>query len=116
MPREWTFRIRDIIQAAEKIGRYIQQLDFAGFEQDAKTTDAVLRNLTIIGEAAGSIPIEVQEEYPGIPWDEMRRMRNIVVHVYFGVSLPIVWRTATQDVPGLVEPLRAILSEHDSVR
>jgi uncharacterized protein with HEPN domain len=39
----------------------------------------------------------------------MRGMRNIVVHEYFGVTKETLWKTAREDLPTIVEPLRALL-------
>lgn len=39
--------------------------------------------------------------------------RNFAVHAYFAVSWPIVWVTATEDVPMLAEQVTAILDEED---
>lgn len=39
----------------------------------------------------------------------MRDLRNILVHEYFGVSLSILWETATQDLPPLVPRLEGLL-------
>ena len=47
MPREWAFRLRDIIQSAELIVGFVRDLDSERFEQDRKTADAVLRDLAI---------------------------------------------------------------------
>lgn len=81
------------------------------FAKDRKTIDAVIRNLAIIGEAANHIPAEVRPRYPAIPWDEMRRLRNVVVHVCFGVELPDVWHTICEDLPPLKVQLNAILRD-----
>jgi uncharacterized protein with HEPN domain len=40
----------------------------------------------------------------------MRGMRNIVVHEYFGVTSETLWKTAREDVPAIVAPLRKLLS------
>ena len=109
-PRDWTFRIEDILAAIEKIGRYTEGLNFEAFAADDRTVDAVIRNLEIIGEAATHIPQEIQLHYPDLPWSEMRGIRNLLIHEYFGVSLPILWETARKNLPPLAPPLRAMLS------
>ncbi len=53
------------------------------FQADQKSIDAVLRNLEIIGEVARYVPREIIKRYPDLPWEEMRAMRNIVIHEYF---------------------------------
>ena len=40
--------------------------------------------------------------------------RNIAVHEYFAVSWPIVWVTATQDVPNLRRKVAQILAKESS--
>ncbi len=37
---------------------------------------------------------------------EMRRIRNVIVHEYFGVSRDILWRTVQEDLPRLVLSLK----------
>lgn len=102
-----------MLAGVEKIQRYISGLDFDEFREDEKSIDAVLRNLVVIGEAARALPDEFTQRYPEIPWSEVRGMRHVVVHHYFGVSLRIVWTTLTQDLPILTEQLESILARMD---
>lgn len=110
MPRRaWEFRAQDILEALEKIQRYMGDMDFEGFRRDEKTIDAVLRNITVIGEAAKHIPEEVVTLNPTIPWSKMRGMRDVLVHEYFGVSLEILWQTIQEDLPPLQPQIRQLL-------
>ncbi|MGW8181028.1 MAG: HepT-like ribonuclease domain-containing protein [bacterium] len=84
--RLWQHRITDIIEAIEKIQRYVEGMGFDAFEKDSKTIDAVIRNFIIIGEAARRVPEEVVESRPSIPWRLMGDMRNFAVHEYWGVD------------------------------
>jgi uncharacterized protein with HEPN domain len=102
-------RISDILDCIEKIERYTRGYYFSDFQEDPKTIDSVLRNLGIIGEAASHVPRDVILRYPHLPWAEMRRMRNIVIHEYHGVNLEIIWQTVQENLPPMVEPLRQIL-------
>jgi uncharacterized protein with HEPN domain len=86
-------------------------MTYERFVQDRRTVDAVVRNLITIGEAASNVPVEAQERYAEIPWDNMRRMRNVIVHVYFGVNLPVVWRTIQEDLPPLKTQLGKVLRD-----
>ena len=70
--------------------------------------------MTVIGEAANFIPEDIRQAYPQIPWDKMRGFRNIVVHKYFSVSLPLLWQTTQTNLPPLVENLEQILAEQRS--
>jgi len=110
--RSWSMRVEDILACIQKIKAYTQGLTYEQFSADEKTVDAVIRNLEIIGEAAGFIPLEIQERYPELAWLEMRGMRNIMAHEYFGVSLPIIWRAIERDLLPLAEGLNKLLAGH----
>jgi len=109
-PREWRLRIEDILEAAARIARYVDGKSLSSFASDDLTLDAVSRCLGIVGEAATHIPGEVTAAHPEIPWAEMRGMRNIVVHEYFGVTKETLWKSAREDLPTIVEPLRRLLA------
>jgi uncharacterized protein with HEPN domain len=70
---------------------------------------AVLHELTVIGEAAARLPSELRDRHSEIPWADIVAFRNLVVHEYFGLSWPIVWITATADVPSLHRKIVAIV-------
>lgn len=109
MPRRsGLYRVRDILEATEKILEYTEGMDYEQFREDERTVDAVLRNFTVLGEAARHTDEETMSRQPDLPWADMRDMRNLVVHEYFGVSLEIVWQTIIGDLPAILEPLQAL--------
>jgi uncharacterized protein with HEPN domain len=111
--RSWSMRVEDILECIGKIKEYTRGMIYEQFQADGKTVDAVIRNLEIIGEAAGYIPLEIQEKHPELAWLEMRGMRNIVAHEYFGVSLPIIWRAIERDLIPLADGLNKLLKGSD---
>lgn len=110
MPRRARERLLDIVEAGEAIASYVEGFDPEKFRRDRRTVDAVLRNIAVIGEAARSIPEDIRELRPEVPWVDIADMRNVVVHEYFGVDLEILWRTATVDVPELLQAIRDLAS------
>ncbi len=44
------------------------------FESDEKTTDAVVRNLEIIGEAAGRLPEDFTDRHLEIEWGKIKSL------------------------------------------
>lgn len=109
-PREWRFRIEDIAEALSAIEEYSAGLDFAGWSQDRKTIDAVIRNFEIIGEAAANVPEEIQIRYSDLPWAQLKGIRNLLIHEYFGVDPEILWKTIQEDLPDLRNRIQAILA------
>jgi uncharacterized protein with HEPN domain len=111
-PRDWRLRIEDMLQAIDQIAQYVEGMTWEAFSTDQKTIDAVVRNIEIIGEASRHVPEGIAARYSHIPWTAMRGMRNILIHEYFLVSLSILWRTVTHNLPPLVPELQRILDEN----
>lgn len=110
-PREWVFRVQHILDAIARIERYIDGMTADAFMVDSKTADAVVWNIGIIGEAAHHIPPDVRARYPAVPWNQMRAMRNLLIHDYPRIDLSIVWQTATENLPQLRPLMQRILEE-----
>ncbi|MCD6527771.1 MAG: DUF86 domain-containing protein [Desulfuromonas sp.] len=106
--RTWEFRIQDILEALTRIESYVRSITYEQWVNDDKTVDAVIRNLEIIGEASNHIPQAIQNAYSDIPWEQMRGMRNLLIHEYFGVDIEIIWKTVVNDLPGLRKQLENV--------
>ncbi len=108
--REYLLFLRDMLESTEKIIRYVQSKTEEEFLSNDLLVDAVIWNIHIIGEAVRTIPHEVRERYPSVPWKEMNRMRNILSHHYFGLQYNIIWNVASEKAPELRGYLIAIIA------
>jgi len=106
--RDQYLYIEDIKTSLRKIEEYTKNIGLSEFMQDEKPIDAVLRNLTVIGEAAKNISQEIKFAHPHIPWEEIVGMRNKVIHEYFGVDEMILWKTIQEDLPTLEKQISEI--------
>ena len=73
----------------------------------------MVRNLEIIGEAAGRFPENMKHAASEIEWRKIVGLRNILIHEYFGISLPIVW-DVVQNKLGPIEAVCRKLLENNS--
>lgn len=109
-------RIRDylehILTAIERISRYVSSMDEAGFLQDEKSQDAVIRNFEVIGEACRNVEryhSDYAASHPEMPWVIAYEMRNALAHGYFLVDMAVVWQTIQADLPGMELQVRELL-------
>src|SRR4030067_1226835 len=110
MRRDFGLYLYDILEAIQQIRTYLADQDEEAFKKDRKTQDAVIRNLEVIGEAAGKLPSQIQKDEPEIDWRKITGLRNILIHEYFGINLPIVWDVVQHKLDSLETVCRTLLA------
>lgn len=100
-----------MLRCATQIQEYVDGMSFEDFCADQKTIDASLRNLQIIGEAAGAIPETIREKHGMISWKDIRAFRNVVVHKYWRVDLDLLWDVITNKLPVLINKLQDLVTK-----
>jgi uncharacterized protein with HEPN domain len=103
--------LKDIVEAIDAIGRFLDGIDETTFMADELRQSAVLQKLMIIGEAAAHVSTEVRTKAPHVPWSQIVGFRNIAIHAYFNVNWPIVWTAATKNAPALRGPVQILLED-----
>ncbi|MCP5099288.1 MAG: DUF86 domain-containing protein [Chloroflexi bacterium] len=111
MSRDYHFFLQDILTSCEKVMVYTDNLSREQFFENDLVYDATLRNIEIIGEASKQIPTQVRNNYPQVEWRKISGMRDIVVHVYFGIDHNIVWDVISNKIPELLPQIKQILHE-----
>jgi uncharacterized protein with HEPN domain len=111
MSRDYRLFLEDMQTSSGKIVRYTRGLNKKEFLKDEKTYDAVVRNLTVIGEAVKHIPDKVRERYAQLEWREIAGFRDIAIHEYFGIDEEILWDIIQNEIPSLLAKLRGIVAQ-----
>ena len=103
--------VRDMLEAASRAVQYCANLDYADFENDTKTQDAVVRNIEILGEATKNLSKQIRDQCDFLPWKNIAGMRDRLIHDYFGVNWDIVWDVVIHDLPDMINSLNRILTD-----
>lgn len=101
--------IVEMIDAAERAIAIVGDSSVGDLEDDRLRREALLWCFTVLGEAASLVSDELQTAHPDVPWRNPKRLRNRVVHAYWAIDLTILHSTTTQQLPGFVDQLRAVL-------
>lgn len=75
---------------------------------------ACIKQMEIIGEASGHVSDEIKIKFTNIEWKQIKGMRNIFVHEYFGIDSKIVWEIIKHDIPDLKDKIVAVIASLES--
>lgn len=107
--------LRHILESLERVAAYT-----AGgredFMRNRMAQDATVRDLEVVGEAPKRLSPEFRSAHPDVPWRNMARMRDVLIHDYMGVDLEIVWEVVENRLAPLRDQLSALLTSEDRER
>ena len=108
--------LEDIVESISKISNYTLGLSFNDFTKDERTFDAVIRNLTVIGEAANRSSSDFTLRFDEVEWYKVVAFRNRLVNEYFGVDYEAVWMVITNYLTTLEKYINRILIQHPELK
>ena len=112
MRRDDLIRLFHMLDAAREALSFIEGKSRIDLNTNRMLVLSLVKDMEIIGEAAVKISQETVKQLPQIPWVKIIGMRNRLIHAYFEVDLDVLWKTAIEDVPLLIEELeKAMPSE-----
>jgi uncharacterized protein with HEPN domain len=106
----------DMLDAAQSGVDMVSGRSLEDFTADHTAKLAMERAMEIIGEAARRIGQSSRDAHPEVPWKLIIGQRNIIAHEYGRIDHLQLYRTASEDLPGLIGLLRAMLPPTESTR
>ena len=100
-----------IVDHCNRIEGKINGVSKEEFFADEDIKEIVCFNLLQIGELASKFTADFLKSYPDVPWEEMRGLRNRIVHGYGSIKIERVWGTAVKDIKPLREYCESILKQ-----
>lgn len=103
--------IAEMIDAAERAIEILGDRSGDELAGELLRRDALLWNMTVLGEAAAQVSDATKTANPDVEWRPPSQLRNRIVHGYWEVDLDVVAATVRHDLPPLVADLRALEME-----
>jgi len=105
--------ISDIVDYCDKIAKSIQRFgDYYVLTTDDDYKNSVSMSVLQIGELSGRLTEDFKDKYNGVPWREIKAMRNIVTHEYPAMEIDILWQVISEHVSELCRYCEEILREN----
>lgn len=96
-------RLKHILDAIAEIESYLIGTEYEAFLKNSMMRFACIKQMEIIGEASDHVSDEIKTKFSEIEWTQIKGMRNIFVHEYFGIDTRLVWEIVKHDLPDLKE-------------
>lgn len=106
-------RIKHMLDSTEAILAFAKGKRSTSLDKDRLFRSAVLRELEIIGEAAGRVSEKTKKKFSHLPWKELVGLRNRLIHAYFDVDHDIVWKTIREYLPHFLEDLQEVVDSFE---
>ncbi|HYH80155.1 MAG TPA: DUF86 domain-containing protein [Longimicrobium sp.] len=106
--------LADILDSANLVRQFTQDVTFEEFRKDVMRHSAVARHPEIMGEAAKNVSAAYKADHPEIPWKRMAGMRDVLIHAYGKVDLAELWGIATHDASELIRNLEPLVPPPDA--
>ncbi|MGP8110283.1 MAG: DUF86 domain-containing protein [Thermoplasmata archaeon] len=107
-------RLSDILRSVRRLEELLQS-GYESFAASWLSQSAAIRELEIIGEAAGDMSATVRKLHPEIRWEQMRGFSSFAKHEYWRVNPELVWK-AVVEMPSLKEKLARVVPTRESER
>lgn len=108
-------RLHHMLDAAREALSFCEGKKRADLDRDKMLARALVKAIEIVGEAASKVTPAARAEMPGVPSADIVTMRHRLIHTYFDIDLDIVWNTAAEDLPPLVDTLSQWLTRRDTM-
>ncbi len=99
-------RLSDISRSVERLMEVLE----AGYDEFSRSwirQSAVVRELEIIGEAAGEISPALRNRHADVGWGRMRGFSSFAKHKYWRVRPELLW-DAMKEMPALRDRIRKV--------
>lgn len=104
-------RLEHILKGIARLERKTADKTVDDYLSDEDLRDIVERNVARIAEAARHVPADARAKYPGVPWQLVVGIGNVIRHDYDGIDDLVMWETATQKLPPLKAAVESMLRD-----
>jgi uncharacterized protein with HEPN domain len=103
-------RFQHMLAGAAAAVRFAQSRARAELDSDEMLRRALVNAVQEIGEAAARVTDGGRARALELPWGQFVEMRNILVHVYWGVDYDQLWKAVAEDIPQLLRVVERVIA------
>ena len=98
-------RLEHIIEQINNIEEFVANKSLKDLENDKILLYAVIKCIEIIGEASYMLTNDFRNTHKEVEWEEIIRMRHVLVHGYYHISVMMIWEIIQSDLHKLKQQI-----------
>lgn len=102
-------RLQHILDSINDILLFTNDIDYEVYKTDYKLRLALVKLIENIGEASNGLSSDTIKKLHKIEWSELKGIRNVLVHEYFGIDYEIIWNSIKENIPDLKSKIEKYL-------
>ncbi|MBR0244372.1 MAG: DUF86 domain-containing protein [Bacteroidaceae bacterium] len=106
-------RLEHILTSIDNIFDFADGKSITDLSDNKMLFFAVVKNIEIIGEAAHKLTDAFKNQHQEVPWPYIIKMRHVLVHDYYQISVREVWKVIREDLGPLRQQIASYLSDTD---
>ena len=116
--------MRETIRDKERLLHIQNAIDVLMARKDTHTLGDVMsdpiifygyvKHIEIIGEAVYMLTKEYRSSHNEVNWDDIERMRHVLVHGYYKIRPDQLWETVQTDIPELKPIIDHLVDDYDN--
>ncbi|MCR4919046.1 MAG: DUF86 domain-containing protein [Prevotella sp.] len=107
-------RLGHILQAMDVLINYKEHHTLDDAQSDPVVYFGLVKHVEIIGEAVYKLTLSYRAEHTEVNWDDIERMRHVLVHGYYKIRPVQLWETIVVDIPALRPVIAQLIHELES--
>ena len=105
-------RLKHMLQAMDVLINYQAHHSLEEAQSDPIVYFGLVKHVEIIGEAVYKLTLEYRDSHNEVNWDDIERMRHVLVHGYYKVRPVQLWETIVVDIPALRPVIARLIREN----
>ncbi len=104
-------RLQHILEAIYVLIDFTNSHSLEEAQANPVTYFGLVKYVEIIGEAVYKLTLDYKANHTEVDWDDIERMRHVLVHGYYKIRPKQLWETITIDIPQLKPKLEKLIEE-----
>ncbi len=106
-------RLQHILEAADVLVDYVKHHTLEEAQSDPVVYFGLVKHVEIIGEAVYKLTLQYRASHSEVNWEDIERMRHVLVHGYYKIRPRQLWETIAVDIPQLKPIIERLIKEYN---